>query len=161
MNNVDKNGIIPLFAAITSIRNAGRESDKSVETIKFLLEKGADIEFRTNPQPLAFKREMNAKEYLTTSAIDFVFNLKAPDAPRVLALFSDDEVMKSNRTELDYYRRALSMNLIWLSVVNREMCSLPLIVQRLCWCTFSPGHSQRRDPVATFDHSDIRGLVTA
>jgi hypothetical protein len=24
-----------------------------------------------------------------------------------------------------------------------------------------PGHRQRRDLVATFDHSDIRGLVTA
>ena len=33
--------------------------------------------------------------------------------------------------------RHSAMNLIWLSVVNREMESLPLIVQRLYWCTSS------------------------
>ena len=51
-------------------------------------------------------------------------------------------------------------NLIWLSVVNRALCCLPLFL-KFCFRLYDPDHIQRRDPVTTFDHSDIRGLVTA
>ena len=50
--------------------------------------------------------------------------------------------------------------LIWLSVVNRVIRCLPLFLKFWC-CLFIPDHRQRRDPVATFDLSDIRGLDTA
>jgi hypothetical protein len=79
--------------------------------------------------------------------------MRTATAKKVL---SDDRIVSrvphSNRTFI----------LIWLSVVNRGIESLPLIGSKgYAVCVYPPGHSQRRDPVATFDHSDIRGLGTA
>ena len=38
--------------------------------------------------------------------------------------------------------------------------TVPALFLGLCFLPVIPGHRQRRDLVATFDHSDIRGLVT-
>jgi hypothetical protein len=50
--------------------------------------------------------------------------------------------------------------LIWLSGVKQIIESLPFSKRVIFWVLYLPGHRQRRDPVATFDHSDIRGLGT-
>jgi hypothetical protein len=55
---------------------------------------------------------------------------------------------------------ASAKELIWLSVVNRENNSPPLGL-RVFLKACLPGYRERRDLVATCDHSDIRGLGTA
>ncbi len=101
----------PLFSAVNAIRNREKETPASISTIKYLLENGADTQFRVNPKNEWFDHDITAQEFLTAKIYRHVYFIHPPEAPKAVALFSDAEVMKKNKDARTLIQRAAALRI--------------------------------------------------
>lgn len=111
VNGIGRLGTSPIFLAIHGIKVRKQETEESVRIMRMLMSNGADLQYRDNPQPEIFRKKMNALEYLTASRTDGMFDLHAPHAPRVRALFEDAKVMEANAAQLRDAKRAAEIGM--------------------------------------------------
>ena len=94
----------------------------------------------------------------TVEEIDTLID-ELPEDYRVVLLLSEEEGFKDRGRKIRLCEFE-KQKLICLSVVNKKIDFRSLVLRVLLFVCISR-HRQRRDPMATFDHSDMRGLFTA
>ena len=108
----DAYGWTPIFYTIVQIYNKG-ETPEALETLRMLIELGANLDVRANPDKSLSDKAFTPEELLKTNLTRFDFQItkQAPVAPRARAMFADAQIRETARKNLEARRRAREIGL--------------------------------------------------